>query len=133
MENEFFIMYSSCFIFMRNVVSRQESRCVHTLKFRSLTRYWDFVQECSRLTLLTLACMPETPQSSDKGKPFCIFVIFIISPVWALASTLWGFLTVTFIRGWIVSPAPNPQPGGPGLRIYDPQGQGGPAIPPGTG
>jgi hypothetical protein len=27
----------------------------------------------------------------------------------------WGFL-----RGSIVSPAPNPQPGGPGLRIYDP-------------
>jgi hypothetical protein len=34
---------------------------------------------------------------------------------------------MTFLRGWIVSPAPNPHPGGPGLRIYDP------AIPPGTG
>jgi hypothetical protein len=44
-----------------------------------------------------------------------------------------GFVTVTFLQGWIVSPAPNPQPGGPGLRIYDPQRQGGPAIPPGTG
>jgi hypothetical protein len=44
----------------------------------------------------------------------------------------WGFLTVTFLQGWIVSPAPNTQPGGPGLHIYDPQGQGGPAIPPGT-
>jgi hypothetical protein len=43
----------------------------------------------------------------------------------------WGFVT-TFLRGWIVTPAPNPQPGGPGLRIYDPQGQGVPAIPPGT-
>jgi hypothetical protein len=40
----------------------------------------------------------------------------------------WGF-----VQGWIVSPAPNPQPGGPGLRIYDPRRQGGPAIPPGTG
>jgi hypothetical protein len=30
------------------------------------------------------------------------------------------FVTVTFLQGWIVSPAPNPQPGGPGLRIYDP-------------
>jgi hypothetical protein len=30
----------------------------------------------------------------------------------------WGFIT-TFLEGWIVSPAPNPQPGGPGLRIYD--------------
>jgi hypothetical protein len=46
---------------------------------------------------------------------------------------LWGSLTITFLRGWIVSPAPNTQPGGPGLRIYDPRRQGGPAIPPGTG
>jgi hypothetical protein len=44
-----------------------------------------------------------------------------------------GFLTITFLRGWIVSPAPNPQPGGPGLRIYDPRGQGDPATSPGTG
>jgi hypothetical protein len=43
-----------------------------------------------------------------------------------------GFVTVTFLQGWIVSPAPNPQPGGPGLHIYDPRRQGGPAIPPGT-
>jgi hypothetical protein len=45
---------------------------------------------------------------------------------------LWGFVTETFLQGWIVSPAPNPQPGAPGLRIYDPRRQGGPAIPPGT-
>jgi hypothetical protein len=47
----------------------------------------------------------------------------------------WGFVTITFLQGWIVSPAPtpNPQPGGPGLRIYDPRRQGGPAIPQGTG
>jgi hypothetical protein len=44
-----------------------------------------------------------------------------------------GFVTITFLRGWIVSPPPNPQPGGPGLRIYDPRGQGGPTIPPGSG
>jgi hypothetical protein len=31
-----------------------------------------------------------------------------------------GFVTITFLRGWSVSPAPNPQPGGRGLRIYDP-------------
>jgi hypothetical protein len=43
----------------------------------------------------------------------------------------WGFIIISFLRGWIVSPAPNPQPGGPGLRIYDPRRQGGPAIPPG--
>jgi hypothetical protein len=41
----------------------------------------------------------------------------------------WGFITITYLRGWIVSPAPNPQPGGPGLRIYDPRRQGSPAIP----
>jgi hypothetical protein len=45
-----------------------------------------------------------------------------------------GFLNNNlYMWGWIVSPAPNPQPGGPGLRIYDPRRQGGPAIPPGTG
>jgi hypothetical protein len=42
---------------------------------------------------------------------------------------LWGFLTITFLRGWIVSPEPNPHPGGPGLRVYGPRRQGGPAIP----
>jgi hypothetical protein len=25
----------------------------------------------------------------------------------------WGLVVITFLRGWIVSPAPNPQPGGP--------------------
>jgi hypothetical protein len=45
----------------------------------------------------------------------------------------WFFVTITFLQGWIVSSAPNPQPGGQGLRIYDPRRQGGPAIPPGTG
>jgi hypothetical protein len=43
--------------------------------------------------------------------------------------SLWGFVTITFLQGWIVSSAPNPQPGGPGLHIYDPRRQGGPAIP----
>jgi hypothetical protein len=46
---------------------------------------------------------------------------------------LWCFLTITFLQGWIVIPAPNPQPGGPGVRIYGPWRQGGPAITPGTG
>jgi hypothetical protein len=49
------------------------------------------------------------------------------------ALPLWGFVTITSLQGSIVTPAPNPQPGGPGLRIYDPRGQGGRAIPPGTG
>jgi hypothetical protein len=32
-----------------------------------------------------------------------------------------GLVTIiTFLRGWIISLAPNPQPGGPGLRIDDP-------------
>jgi hypothetical protein len=37
----------------------------------------------------------------------------------------WGFVTITFLQGWIVSPAPNPQPGEPGLSIYDPREQTG--------
>jgi hypothetical protein len=45
----------------------------------------------------------------------------------------WGFVTIAFLRGCFVSPAPNAQPGGPGLGIYDPRRQGDPAIPPGTG
>jgi hypothetical protein len=57
-----------------------------------------------------------------------------LQPNRALASPkIWGFVTITFLRGWIIGPAPNPQPGGPGLRIYDLRRQGGPAIPPGTG
>jgi hypothetical protein len=40
-----------------------------------------------------------------------------------------GFRNNKLLRGWIVSPAPNPQPGGPGLRIYDPWRRGVPAIP----
>jgi hypothetical protein len=41
----------------------------------------------------------------------------------------WGFVTIKFLRGLTVSPAPNPQPGGPGLGIYDPRRQGDPAVP----
>jgi hypothetical protein len=41
---------------------------------------------------------------------------------------LWGFVTITLLQCWIVSPARNPQLGEPGLRIYDPRRQGGPAI-----
>jgi hypothetical protein len=38
-----------------------------------------------------------------------------------LGLPFWGFRNkIFFLRGWIVSPEPNPQPGGPGLRIYDP-------------
>jgi hypothetical protein len=39
----------------------------------------------------------------------------------------------SFLQGRIVSPTPNPHPGGPGLCIYIPQRQGGPVIPLGTG
>jgi hypothetical protein len=46
---------------------------------------------------------------------------------------LWGFLTITFLRGRIVSPVPNPQPEWPRLHIYVPLRQGDPAIPPGSG
>jgi hypothetical protein len=36
------------------------------------------------------------------------------------------------LQGRVVSPTPNPHPGGPGLCIYIPQRQGGPVIPLGT-
>jgi hypothetical protein len=42
-----------------------------------------------------------------------------------------GFLNSNILRGSIVTPAPNPQPGGPGLRIYDPRRQDGQSVPPG--
>jgi hypothetical protein len=64
---------------------------------------------------------------------YIIIIIWLFSQIRALAFPLWGFLAITFLRGWIASPAPNLQPGGPGLRIYNHRGQGGPAIPPGTG
>jgi hypothetical protein len=40
-----------------------------------------------------------------------------------------GFLTVDFFRGGVVSPTPNPQPGGPRLHIYIPWRLDGPVIP----
>jgi hypothetical protein len=41
----------------------------------------------------------------------------------------WGIVTIAFLQYWIVSPGPNPQPGGPGLRMYDPWRHSDPAIP----
>jgi hypothetical protein len=38
----------------------------------------------------------------------------------------WGSVTAVFLWCGVVSPTPNPRPGGPGLRIYVPRGQGGP-------
>jgi hypothetical protein len=69
-----------------------------------------------------------------------LIIIWLYSPIRALASPhfflhrgfCWGFVTITFLQGWIVSPAPDPEPGVPGLRIYDPRRQRGPAIPRGT-
>jgi hypothetical protein len=43
-----------------------------------------------------------------------------------------GYLTVDIFQGGIVSPTPNPQPGGPGLHIYIPWRLGDPVIPAGT-
>jgi hypothetical protein len=62
-----------------------------------------------------------------------IIIIWLYSPIWPWPPLFGGFLTISSLWGWIVSPAPNPQPGEPGLCIYDLQGQGGPTIPPGTG
>jgi hypothetical protein len=41
------------------------------------------------------------------------------------AEFLGGFSTIFFLQGRVVSPTPNPHPGGPGLCIYIPQRQGG--------
>jgi hypothetical protein len=41
-----------------------------------------------------------------------------------LAEFLGGFSTNFFLQGRVVSPMPNPYPGGPGLCIYIPQSQG---------
>jgi hypothetical protein len=64
---------------------------------------------------------------------YIIIIIWLYSRNRALASPFGDFITITFLQGRIVSPAPNTQPGGPGLRIYDPSRLGGPAIPPDTG
>jgi hypothetical protein len=34
---------------------------------------------------------------------------------------LWDFVTITFLQGWIVSPAPNPQPGGQASVFMTPE------------
>jgi hypothetical protein len=62
-----------------------------------------------------------------------IIITWLYNPNRAMASPFLGFVTITVLQGWIVNPTPNPQPGGPGLRSYDPRRQGGPAILPGTG
>jgi hypothetical protein len=64
-------------------------------------------QACAEVSLLHCCCLD-------------IMIMWLYSPNRALASPVWGFVTVTFLRGWIVSPAPNPQPGRPGLRIMTP-------------
>jgi hypothetical protein len=56
-----------------------------------------------------------------------------LQPIFGLGLLSWGSVTAVFLWCGVVSPTPNPQPGGPGLHIYDPCRQGGPAIPPGTG
>jgi hypothetical protein len=40
------------------------------------------------------------------------------------AEFLGGFSTIFFLQGTVVSPTPNPHPGGPGLCIYITQRQG---------
>jgi hypothetical protein len=32
-----------------------------------------------------------------------------LQPNWGPVLSLWDFVTITFLQGWIVSPAPNPQ------------------------
>jgi hypothetical protein len=78
-----------------------------------------------------------TPPSGKKPSVICWvewkkYHHMAVEPKSVPGHPFWDFVTITFLRGWIISPAPNPQPGGPGLRIYDPRRQGWPAIPPGT-
>jgi hypothetical protein len=56
-----------------------------------------------------------------------------LQPIEGLGLLYWGSVTAYFYGVGLLAPTPNPQPGGLGLRIYDPRRQGGPAIPPGTG
>jgi hypothetical protein len=56
-----------------------------------------------------------------------------LQPISGLDLLSWGSVTAVFLWCGVISPTPKPQPGEPGLRIYDPWRQGGPAIPPGTG
>jgi hypothetical protein len=46
-------------------------------------------------------------------------------PLQNRAEFLGGFSTIFLLQGRVVSPMPNPHPGGPGLCIYIPQRQGG--------
>jgi hypothetical protein len=56
----------------------------------------------------------------------------ISQTIWLFRGHILGFVTVDFFRGGVVSPTPNPQPGGSGFHIYIPWRLGGPVIPPGT-
>jgi hypothetical protein len=53
------------------------------------------------------------------------------SPIWSVITQWSGSLRTR--NHILLSPLRLPQPGGPGPRIYFPQEQGGPVIPPGTG
>jgi hypothetical protein len=59
-------------------------------------------------------------------------VLFEPEPVF-IRFYFYGFSNSSFFTGKVVSPASNRQPGGPGLCIYVPQGQGDPVLLPGTG
>jgi hypothetical protein len=55
-----------------------------------------------------------------------------LQPISGPGLPLWSFVTTTFLQGWIVSPAPNPQHGGPDLRVYDSPETGWPSYTPKT-
>jgi hypothetical protein len=98
------------------------------LYFIILIPFYNFLLVVTVHTLLV-----RTPLlMSTPSRRVMIIITWLYSPIRALASLFGGFVILIFLQGWIVSPAPNPRPGGPGLCIYDPRRQDGPAIPPGT-
>jgi hypothetical protein len=80
------------------------------------------------LDVTSLSSSSSSP-SSVLRQPFSgLDRLYYALPCVVLADCFW-VLKIYFFRGGIVSLTPNPQPGGPGIRIYIPRRQGGPAIP----
>jgi hypothetical protein len=103
------------------------------------------VYQFTKLTLLfihkdstMLIPKPASRHDPDPVTPFLHFLLFfskwslfkrfptnfhhhmVLQPNTGPGLPFWGFVTVTFLQGWIVSPAPNPPTWRTSFRIYDP-------------